>query len=405
MKLQKNILIALIFIFVSMNQAYGQIEFREIVKVEDWNNALADAKNNDKLVFLDIYATWCGPCKYLDNNVFTDKSLGEYYNAHYVNLKMDGETPFGAEMVRKFALSGYPTLFFLQPDEELITKIVGVREADTLTSIGKTINENVDRLGYYKDNFNEGNLNAIELKNYQDLLIKTEQKELANQVATKVIPSLTEEDILNPDFKNIIMNSSTDIDGRVYQVVSENKEVIEKDWSTQEINKLYSGIFNTTMFRAISDKDNELLERVIRDFLPVYIGKDSLQLSQGEFATRKLYYANTMNWERFGELVMKEFREEHEGDDSFLYNQAYEVANEYNQSPEAIQLALDWMGKANQMNYSFNNLVLTSFLYGMNGDYTLAMDIVDEIKTMEITEEQEKVLQELTGLLDNASSR
>ena len=402
MKIYRNIAFSLIFLFAGIIQGFGQIEFREIVKEEEWNAAMEDAREDEKLVFLDIYATWCGPCKYLENNVYTDESLGEYYNDNYINLKMDGESTFGAKMARKYALSAYPTMYFLDSDEELITKIVGVREADPLASIGKAISENAERLTYYKENYDEGNLNAIELKNYQDLLSRTEQTELANEVANKIIPSLTEEDILRPDFKNIVINSSTDIDGKVYKVVSENRQKLSETWTPQEIDRLYSNIFNATMFRAISNKDEELLERVINEFLPVYMGENTDQLSQGEFATLKLYYANTMNWERFGKLVMREYEEKHEGDDTFLYRQAYEVANEYNQSPEAVQLALDWMTKANEVNPSFDNMVLTSFLYGMKGDYSQATDLVEKLKAMEKTEKQERVLGELIGLIEKA---
>ncbi|MFW5820780.1 MAG: thioredoxin family protein [Bacteroidota bacterium] len=400
----KYLLIVILFFVAIPGSVIGQIEFREILKEEDWNAAMEDARTGDKLVFLDIYATWCGPCKYLENNVYTDKALGEYYNENYINLKMDGESPFGAKMAHEYALTAYPTMYFLQPDEQIITMLVGVREANPLNSLGKTISENAERLIYYEENFNQGNLNANELKNYQQLLVKIEQTELANEVANRIIPSLTEEDILSPDFKNVVINSSTDMDGKVFSVVSENRDKLSETWSAQEIDQLYSNIFNATLSKAISGKNEELLERIIDEFLPVYMGENSEQLSQGKFATRKLYFANTLNWETFEELVNKEFEEKHPGDDTFLYRQAYEVANEYNQSPEALSMAVTWMEKANKINASFENLVLTAFFYGMKGNYEQAAEIVERIKGMEVTEEQKKILDELIRRLEQAEA-
>ena len=76
MKIYRNIAFSLIFLFAGIIQGFGQIEFREIVKEEEWNAAMEDAREDEKLVFLDIYATWCGPCKYLEKNVYTDEGLG-----------------------------------------------------------------------------------------------------------------------------------------------------------------------------------------------------------------------------------------------------------------------------------------------------------------------------------------
>lgn len=404
MTTSKNLFLTFLILVLIPVAGYGQIEFREIEKEEEWNTAIEDAKASGKLIFLDIYATWCGPCKYLENNVYTDTGLGAYYNDNYINLKMDGETTFGAQMARKYSLSAYPTMYYLNADEKVITKLVGVREAEPLTTIGETISENAERLSYYEKNFRTGNLNAIELMNYQGLLAKTEQTELANEVANMIIPSLKEEDILSPEFKSIVINSSTDIDGKVYQIVSENREKLNETWSDQEIDQLFANIFNATLFRAISNNDLELLQRILNDFLPVYMGEDSDELSQGIFATKKLYYANTGDWDKYGELVINEYKGKYQGDDTFLYRQSYETANEYNQSREAVDLALQWMSKANEINPSFENLVLTAFLHGMSGEYQESRDLVEKVKAMEITEEQQKVLDQLISRIENAPS-
>ncbi|MGC9344951.1 MAG: thioredoxin family protein, partial [Bacteroidales bacterium] len=285
----KTILI-LLFAFFGMHVS-AQIDFLEISQEEEWNVALEDAKESEKLIFLDIYATWCGPCKYLDKNVYTDVSLGEYYNANYINIKMDGETPFGSTIARKYGLTAYPTMFYLNSDQEIITQIVGVREADPLTKIGEVISENQARFDYFNDNYKNGELNAGELKEYQELLRAVEQGDKAAEVAGKIIPTLSHDEILSSEYKSLIVNSSSDLDSEIFKVVNENREIIDSTWTPQEIDLFYAGVFNTTLFRAIESMDEVLLGRIIDDFLPAYMGEESTDLKQGEFITKKLYFA------------------------------------------------------------------------------------------------------------------
>lgn len=114
------------------NQA-GGIQFIN----EGWRQALAQAKAENKPVLLDIYATWCGPCKMLKTSTFADKDAGDYFNQHFINVALDGEQPEGAQLAQKFQIRGYPTLIILNPDGQVIHKSAGYVSANELIAMGK----------------------------------------------------------------------------------------------------------------------------------------------------------------------------------------------------------------------------------------------------------------------------
>ena len=57
-----------------------------VFKKDDWSAILAQAKAEDKLIFVDAYTTWCGPCKKMDRDVFPQMEVGSFYNAMFINV-------------------------------------------------------------------------------------------------------------------------------------------------------------------------------------------------------------------------------------------------------------------------------------------------------------------------------
>jgi thioredoxin 1 len=78
-----------------------------------FKEALQKAQKENKMIFMDAYTEWCGPCKLLKSSVFTDKSLGEYMNKNFVCLAVDMENGEGLSLADRYPLNAYPTMFFM----------------------------------------------------------------------------------------------------------------------------------------------------------------------------------------------------------------------------------------------------------------------------------------------------
>lgn len=100
------------------------------------DKALSQAKSSGKLIFIDVYTTWCGPCKEMARTTFESDEVGKVFNKRFINLKIDAENDEDGEKVsRTYGVTGYPTLLFIDADGRLVKKLVGKQSEEKLLSI------------------------------------------------------------------------------------------------------------------------------------------------------------------------------------------------------------------------------------------------------------------------------
>lgn len=132
----KKILLSFLLIFICMTWGFAQgIKF----ETGTWSEMLAKAKTENKLVFVDVYTQWCGPCKNVAKNVFPQQKLGDVYNEQFINFQIDAESPEGKEFVKQYPVPGYPTFFYINGEGVVINKAVGGMDVDGFLQEAKMI--------------------------------------------------------------------------------------------------------------------------------------------------------------------------------------------------------------------------------------------------------------------------
>lgn len=108
---------------------FAQTNFRNLT----FDEAVAAAKAENKLVFMDFYTDWCGPCKEMMRSVFPQKSVGDFMNAHFVCIKLNAEKE-GKELAKQYKVKGYPTFVAVDTQKNVVLTKVGMAPADLFVS-------------------------------------------------------------------------------------------------------------------------------------------------------------------------------------------------------------------------------------------------------------------------------
>lgn len=104
-----------------------------------WEEALALAKKENKPIFLDLYASWCSPCKKMKAKTFSNEKVGTYFNKSFINVMIDAEKGEGKTLAKQFKVGEYPTLIFVSPNGEVIERTVGFYNVKDLCKWGEAV--------------------------------------------------------------------------------------------------------------------------------------------------------------------------------------------------------------------------------------------------------------------------
>ena len=93
-----------------------------------WDQVLERAAKENKYIMVDAYTDWCGWCKVMDKETFTDPAVGAVVNENFIPVKINFEKGIGIDLGMKFRVSGYPTILFFNPGGQLVHELSGYLE-------------------------------------------------------------------------------------------------------------------------------------------------------------------------------------------------------------------------------------------------------------------------------------
>lgn len=178
-------LVALLGLAIQMNaQTTEGMKFcKEGTKFAE---AVVQAKAEKKMVFLDCYTSWCGPCKMMARDIFPQKKVGDFMNPKFICIKIDMEKGEGPSLTQKFQVSAFPTFIIFNSDAQEIGRFLGGSDADGF--IDRVKKASIDNGSIDMDKqWEQGNRDESFLKQYLTSLGNAYKNQRANDVAEALL--------------------------------------------------------------------------------------------------------------------------------------------------------------------------------------------------------------------------
>ncbi len=303
-----------------------------------WNEALEEASKQGKIIFVDAYAVWCGPCKRMAKNTFTNKEVGDFYNQNFINMKLDMERGEGLTFRKKYPVSAFPTLYFIDADGEVVQKAKGALDANRFLNLGRTVLGNIDNSGKYAEAYENGDRDPELIYNYVQALNQAGKPSL--KIANEYL--LTQKDLTSEFNLLFIFEAAVEADSRIFNLMTQHKDKIIALESEEAFHQKVYNACNATAKKANEFQIEELLDEAKTKMAKFYPDKSE------EFAIKAdlTFYKETRDIKNYLKASKSFAKKIAQDDASLLHEAATNIQESFKNEDKAMKMAEKYAEKA-----------------------------------------------------------
>ncbi|MEO1515116.1 MAG: thioredoxin family protein [Bacteroidota bacterium] len=274
----------------------------------DWEQTLQMAKEQDKLIFVDAYTTWCGPCKRMAANVFPQEAVGALYNDHFINLKIDMEKGEGILFARAYGVQSYPTFLYINSRGQLMHKGLGSRDADEFIALGEAATDPDQQMASLTSRYNANERSPDFLRKYALTLGKVREPN-ADKVAQEYLASQSNWE--TPETMEFILESRPrSTKSELYQFLAKHRKQYHEMGKKGEVDYLLSSAIK----KDVMTSKNFEKAHIVDSYQKVF-GEDGVRLGE-EFHLDYLgYRASDKDFTDTYMAAAVDFMDKYEGHD------------------------------------------------------------------------------------------
>lgn len=340
---------AILMLIVTATTAFAQnrsIEFNH----GTFGEILAKAKKENKMIYIDCYTVWCGPCKWMAKNVFTNDTVADFYNKNFINAKIDMENGEGVELAKKYDIRAYPTMLYLNSDGVQLHRTCGSTPAKIFLFNAENALAPNKQLATYTANFKGGKVDADFATVYFSMLENACQSydiELNQYFGT--VSSL---DLRSRSNWEIIYKYVEDYYSRTFQVFEEDQTAFVKLYGADSVENKINQVYTSGLYSAIQNKDMVVYESL----------KTKLRASKTKDAEKIILLADiklfqrSQDWVKYATSV-SDYISKYATDNANELNSFAWAFYEQVDDKKMLENAVAWAKKATELdnNYPYND--------------------------------------------------
>ena len=346
-----------------------------------FNEALEESKKTGKPIFMDAYAKWCGPCKRMAATTFMDESVGGYFNKNFINLKVDWEESEGMSLRGKFAVSAFPTLFFIGSDGAVITKVVGGQDVAGLLRQGEMALGKVDYSREYAAFYEKGDRSPTLIYNYVQALNKSGKPSLG--ISNEYLR--TQQDLTTEFNRKFILEAAVEADSRIFDLLVEHKKEIGMQEGLQALRDRIELACSNTLKKAIQFQTPELLAEAKSKMKAGYPEKAAEFAAKADYD----YYRASKNAQDFGKSCGAYAKNVAKGDPQGLTKLAVDIMSSFATDKDCMKLAEKYAGQAAEKSNNYSHYMTYAEVLHKNGKKKQALEAAN--KSLEIVKLAETI--------------
>ena len=318
-----------------------------------WEEARDQARAEDKIVFLDAYATWCGPCRKMKEEVFSERAVGDYFNEHFISIRLDMEEGPGLELARKYEVSAFPTQLFLSPDGKVMHRAIGFHNAPELIQLGRIANDPERRYASFTTRYASGERDPEFMYAYamaSFLAMSGNRERIARAYLETQTDWSTERNL------RLIFNLVDDSRSEWFEYLVHHRQSFEELFGVQAVLDRVQGIIFSEAFA--DDAGEDVLGRV-----QGLLEKSYPEIAGQLFGLFKInYFQYKGEHEAFARAAVDYYRSFPVQDAAELNNVAWTFYDSVD-DPELLETALAWSLKSVELDPGYYNYDTLAGLY------------------------------------------
>lgn len=316
----------------------------------NWLSALEKAEQENKLIFMDAYTTWCGPCKMMDKQTFVDSAVGVLYNRQFINVKMNMEKGEGIELARTYNVQAYPTLLFLDPAGQIVHRVAGFHLPGQFIDLAKTALDPNRKMMALDDQYAQGDRDPDFLFSYAYMRLNAMD---GTHYPVAVEYMATQNDWSTAKNLEFIFAFAEYIDGDLFRYLIDHRSTFQAHYgSTPVIRKIDEVI---SMANFLNEPDWTAVESLLNGLYP---GESARQLAYFKMN----YFQQSGRIEEYTAAALA-YYSAYPAEDADALNEAAWSFYEHVEDPDALNQALKWAKQAVKWSDTYYNNDTLAALY------------------------------------------